>query len=54
MILPKDWCFLLLFCLLYRFQNVSVSASFSFIEDDRGDEEDTDELDEAVDKDEQK
>ena len=44
-------CFSLL-CRLYRFQNVSVSASLSFVEEDRGDaEDDTEELEEAVDSD---
>ena len=37
---------------MYRFQNVSVSASLSFVEEDRGDaEDDTEELEEAVDSD---
>ena len=53
MIPPSD-CFLLSCCLLYRFQNVSVSASLSIVEDDRGDEDETEEHDEdeAVDRDE--
>ena len=40
-------------CLLYLFQKVSVSASFSFGDDDCGeDEEETEEEEEAVDNDE--